>query len=109
MRYRDAIRRAREAANIKQGELAEMVGWSQSRISNYENGIREPGQDDLLRIAKALNLSLGEMLGLTETGEEIVLTQREKEHILALRSLSESNQEKLFEIYHHLIALQDKA
>ena len=45
----------RKAVNLSQVALAEACGWkSQSRISNYENGIREPGLQECRIIVTAL-------------------------------------------------------
>ncbi|MDY4296808.1 MULTISPECIES: helix-turn-helix transcriptional regulator [unclassified Xanthomonas] len=46
------IKAARIAAGYSQGKLSELCGWdSQSRLSNYENGTREPTLADLRVIA----------------------------------------------------------
>ncbi|MDX1588656.1 MAG: helix-turn-helix domain-containing protein [Oleiphilaceae bacterium] len=52
------IRHARRRAGLTQPELAGLCGWSgQSRISNYERGIREPRSSDIRHLARALNVS----------------------------------------------------
>ncbi|WP_184411238.1 helix-turn-helix domain-containing protein [Xanthomonas translucens] len=46
------IRAARIAAGYSQGELSELCGWgAPSRLSNYEQGVREPALADLRLIA----------------------------------------------------------
>jgi len=45
------IREEREKSGLTQPQLAEACGWeSQGRISNYENGLREPKLEDLKHI-----------------------------------------------------------
>lgn len=49
------IRDSRIKAGLSQIDLARLCGWeSQSRISGYERGLREPKQADLELLAKAL-------------------------------------------------------
>lgn len=47
------LRNARHEAHITLRELAEVSGVSASRLSEYENGKRDPGVDTLLRILAA--------------------------------------------------------
>lgn len=49
------IKEKREAAGLKQIDLYTKLGWPQSRLSNYENGLRTPGLDDARLIVRALN------------------------------------------------------
>lgn len=50
------IKPIRRLIKVTQTQLAEKCGWedAQSRISNYENGIREPSLQDMRRIVAAL-------------------------------------------------------
>lgn len=52
------IAEIREKAQIKQGDLIAALGWTQSRVSNYEAGRRLPGLAESRAIVAALN-SLG--------------------------------------------------
>ena len=58
----DRIRRAREARELTQRDLAAACGWEsespQGRISHYETNRREPSLADLAKIAKALNVTV---------------------------------------------------
>lgn len=59
MAIKDNIKRYRLAAKISQPQLAKLCGWdSQSRISNYETGTRDPSTNDLKKIANALKISV---------------------------------------------------
>lgn len=58
---------------ISQAKLAEMCGWGQTRIANYERGIRTPSPDDVFKIAQMtgcrvewLQFGSGEMLKFEE-------------------------------------------
>ena len=60
----DRIRLIRQAAGIKQNELAAMLGLQYQSISQYERGDRQPKIDMLFRISKALGVSLVYLLPL---------------------------------------------
>lgn len=45
----------RRIAKLSQVSLATRLGWSQSRLSNYESGARRPGLDECRAINAALN------------------------------------------------------
>jgi putative transcriptional regulator len=49
------IRETREAASIKQVDLYSRLRWPQSRLSNYETGLRTPGLSEARAIVAALN------------------------------------------------------
>jgi putative transcriptional regulator len=45
----------RKEAQIKQRDLGELLGWTQTRLSNYESGHRMPGLSECRAITSALN------------------------------------------------------
>jgi putative transcriptional regulator len=63
------IKEVREAAGIKQVSLYSKLKWPQSRLSNYENGLRTPSLNDAREIVGALN-TLGVMCNLDEVFPE---------------------------------------
>lgn len=76
------IRQAREESGIgSQSDLAKACGWkkddgtpAQSRLSNYENGLREAGFGDIRDVAKATGLDIGFFYGFDshlESREEL--------------------------------------
>ncbi|MBI4239985.1 helix-turn-helix transcriptional regulator [Candidatus Uhrbacteria bacterium] len=48
--------------NMSQGDVARALGVDRGYISNIENGQRNPTLDTIEKIAKALGVSVGEML-----------------------------------------------
>lgn len=62
------IRAARKKARMTQAELAKRLGISYVGISQWENDIRNPKYETLVRIAAALNVDV-----------EVLYTDREKE------------------------------
>lgn len=57
------IREARVQAGLKQKELAEKIGVSESRVSQYEKGSQNPRIGTLLKIADALGVSVQSLCG----------------------------------------------
>lgn len=56
------ITRARIAAGMTQGQLAEAIGCRQKDVSAWERGNREPRIDTLRRISDALGCTIGELI-----------------------------------------------
>lgn len=57
------LRRLRTSRSMTQAELAAKIGKSSRTISNWENGMRDPGSDNIRRIAKVLDVSPAEIIG----------------------------------------------
>jgi phage repressor protein C with HTH and peptisase S24 domain len=64
MSFSDNLRRFRKAAGLTQEGLALACGWpGQSRIANYEKGIREPTFEEAASIAGVLQISSADLMG----------------------------------------------
>ena len=61
----ERIRAARKSAGMTQAELAEKLGIPYQSIGQWENGIRNPKQETLRRIAAALHTTTTELMGIT--------------------------------------------
>lgn len=57
------IRAARKRAGLKQKDLAKIIGVTESRISQYENGSQRPRVDTIQKIADGLKISPFDLLG----------------------------------------------
>ena len=64
------IRKYREMRGFSQKELAQKIGVSNSRVSNWEQGINRPDADILADICKALNVSPSELLDVRLSPED---------------------------------------
>ncbi|MBF8780981.1 helix-turn-helix transcriptional regulator [Pseudomonas fulva] len=49
------VRMIRERAGVSQAALRRQLGWNQSRLANYESGLRSPGLQEARLIVEALN------------------------------------------------------
>ena len=92
MRYEIAsrIRKYREEINLSQKQLAEKIGVSNSRVSNWEQGLNRPDADILAAICVALDVSPSLLLGIQVTGDE--LTEQERKVLKAYREKEDVRQ-----------------
>lgn len=95
------IRKYREELGISQKQLAEQIGVSNSRVSNWEQGINRPDADILAKLCTALNVSPSSLLGVKLSTDE--LTEQERSVINAYRSKPELQQ-----AVNILLGLEDK-
>lgn len=79
----DNIRKYREQVGLSQKQLAKKIGVSNSRLSNWEQGINNPPADFLGIICDALNISASELLGIKLSTDE--LNHEERKIIQAYR------------------------
>ena len=73
------IKTFREARGLSQSELAELIGKKQGTICNWELGRRDPGTDNLKKLAAVLDIPTSEIVGhnqsvITDSKFEIVCT-----------------------------------
>ncbi len=64
-RLGDRIKERRQSLGLSQAELAYQLHCTQAALSQYENGNRQPGFQELVQIASALNTSTDYLLGVT--------------------------------------------
>ena len=81
------IRRFREDRKLTQIQLAEKLGVSNSRVSNWEKGINRPDADIIADICVALNVSPSELLDVKLPTDE--LNDKERKIITAYRTKTE--------------------
>ena len=79
------ISKFRKQNNMSQKELAHKIGVSNSRVSNWEQGLNRPDVDLLSNICNALNVSPSELLDIHLDNNELSaddkrLTQAYHEH-----------------------------
>ncbi len=61
------IKELRKSRHITQLKMALDLNMSQNTISRYENGEREPGIAELIRIANYFHVSIDYLVGRTDT------------------------------------------
>ena len=70
------IRKYREMRGISQRELAEDIGVSNSRVSNWEQGINRPDADIIAKICRTLNVSPSDLLDVRLSPDEWSVQER---------------------------------
>lgn len=65
--YYERIRGLREDKDMTQGELAEIIGTTQSYYSQYEKGKREIPFDRIILLAEYYNVTIDYIAGLTNS------------------------------------------
>ncbi|WP_131038711.1 helix-turn-helix domain-containing protein [Clostridioides difficile] len=84
----DRIATLRKELDINQKELATKVGITEASLSRYENNLREPKSEIIVRLAKALETSTDYLLGVNDN------TKISKEDKLIIENLSVSEKTK---------------
>ena len=84
------IRKHREECNMTQKQLAERIGVSNSRVSNWEQGLNRPDADILAAVCVALDVSPSLLLGIRVTGDD--LTEQERRVLKAYREKDDVRQ-----------------
>lgn len=84
------IRKYREKCNMTQKQLAERIGVSNSRVSNWEQGLNRPDADILAAVCVALDVSPSLLLGIRVTGDD--LTEQERRVLKAYREKDDVRQ-----------------
>ena len=84
----DRIANLRKELDINQKELSTKVGITEASLSRYENNLREPKSEIIVRLAKALETSTDYLLGVNDN------TKISKEDKLIIENLSVSEKTK---------------
>ncbi len=77
------IRKFREERGMSQKQLADMLNVSNSRVSNWEQGINRPDADILADMCRALKVSPSELLDVHLSEDDF--TDHERKVIQAYR------------------------
>ncbi|MDE6020886.1 MAG: helix-turn-helix domain-containing protein [Ruminococcus sp.] len=94
------IRKYRELRGLSQKELADLIGVSNSRVSNWEQGINRPNADIISDLCKALDVSPSELLDIQMSTDN--LNEQERKLISAYR-----NKPELQEAVNILLGIND--
>ncbi len=78
------IAKYRKAKNFSQREFAKLIGVSNTRVSNWEQGTHRPDVDILSNICNVLEVSPSELLDIHLSTDE--LSDRERHLVIAYRS-----------------------
>ena len=71
MEFKDRIKKLRIEKELTQVDLAKILNYGRTAISNYESGRSKPSHDDLKRFADYFNVSIDYLLGRINVRESI--------------------------------------
>ncbi len=72
MEFSERLKKLRKDAALTQVEVANKLGISQPAYASWERGIKKPTQDNLVKIAQILNVSVDYLVGNSqETLDEL--------------------------------------
>ena len=73
------LKRYRKQKKYSQKDLAEKLNYGYTAVANYESGRNEPSLDVLIALARALDVTVDELVGMKlETAEAQVLSAFKK-------------------------------
>lgn len=104
------IKEARQAANLTQRQLAEMLGIKDATLSGYEIGAHDPKSNTLIEIARVCNTTVDYLLGLDNQQEPAdigELSKKETEFINLFGALTPPNRRLLLGIAELLLREQE--
>ena len=95
---------------MTRAELARALNINQGTLANYENEIREPDFETLVKIAEYFNESVDYLLGRTDENQVneafSPLNKKEKNIITKYKQLSEESKDILYELLLKLAELE---
>ena len=66
MEFSERLKDLRKQAGLTQVNVAERLGVSQPAYASWERGIKKPTQENLVKIAQVLNVSVDYLVGNSE-------------------------------------------
>ena len=71
MAFSVRLKELRKQAHLTQVELAKRLGIGQSSYADWERGKKKPTQENLVKIARVLNVSIDYLVGNSEEKSEL--------------------------------------
>ena len=66
MEFSERLKKLRKQAQLTQVDVAEKLGISQPAYASWERGVKKPTQENLVKIAQILNVSIDYLVGNSE-------------------------------------------
>lgn len=80
MEFSERLKKLRKDAGLTQVDVADKLGISQPAYASWERGVKRPTQDNLVKIAQVLNVTVDYLVGNSD--EEIMNNKLEDIEIL---------------------------
>ena len=72
MEFSERLKDLRKQAGLTQVDVAEKLGISQPAYASWERGAKKPTQDNLVKIAQILNVSVDYLVGNSEEKADVL-------------------------------------
>ncbi|KXB38178.1 helix-turn-helix domain-containing protein [Aerococcus christensenii] len=72
MAFAERLKELRKQAHLTQVELAKRLGIGQSSYADWERGKKKPTQENLVKIAQVLNVSIDYLVGNSEEKTDVL-------------------------------------
>ena len=66
MEFSERLKNLRKQAHLTQTDVAEKLGISQQAYASWERGVKKPTQENLVKIAQILKVSIDYLVGNSE-------------------------------------------
>ncbi len=109
MATKSNLRRLREAAGLSVRELARQIGESNTNVSYWERSGQIPRSDVLAPMAKALGVSVHDLLGQPRPGRPVAPGGRLGQVFEQVAKLPRRQQQKVIEMAEGFLALHKTA
>ena len=86
----ERITKARLRLNMNQKELCEKTGITESTLSRFERGLREPRASAIKELSKALEVSFDYLMGATEVMEKCDVDETKEFEITEVLDFTEN-------------------
>lgn len=70
MEFSERLKKLRKQAQLTQVDVAEKLGISQPAYASWERGVKKPTQENLVKIAQILNVSVDYLVGNSDNTED---------------------------------------
>lgn len=70
MEFSERLKKLRKDTGLTQVDVASKLGISQQAYASWERGVKKPTQDNLVKIAQILNVSVDYLVGNSEAKSE---------------------------------------
>ena len=85
MGFSERLKESRKKARLTQVEIAEKLGISQPAYASWERGAKKPTQENLVKLAQVLNVTIDYLVGNSD--DEIANKELEDIEILDRKSV----------------------
>ena len=72
MEFSERLKDLRKQAGLTQVDVAEKLGISQPAYASWERGVKKPTQENLVKIAQILNVSVDYLVGNSEEKTDVL-------------------------------------